>query len=81
MFKQVFQGEGKRRISLFSFNFSEVIMANKRRYINKNHEEKAHPDSPDGLLVAASKNKRFAHRFVAEFRKLQGVKNGCNSHH
>ncbi|HGJ5889985.1 MAG TPA: hypothetical protein ACHBZA_01120 [Arsenophonus apicola] len=56
-------------------------MANKRRFINKNHEEKAHPDSPDGLLVTASKNKLFAHRFVAEFRKSQGVKNGCNSHH
>ncbi|WGM07860.1 hypothetical protein [Arsenophonus nasoniae] len=65
---------------LFSFNFSEVIMAKKRRFINKNHEEKAHPDSPDGLLVAASKNKDFARRLVSEFRKLQGDKNGCNSH-
>ncbi|HGJ5857434.1 hypothetical protein [Arsenophonus nasoniae] len=45
-------------------------MAKKRGFINKNHEEKAHPDSPDGLLVAASKNKRFAHRFVAEFKKI-----------
>lgn len=46
-------------------------MPKKRQFINKNHEEKAHPDNPDGLLVAASKNKRFAHRFVLEFKKLR----------
>ncbi|HGJ5865980.1 MAG TPA: hypothetical protein ACHBZ9_18215 [Arsenophonus nasoniae] len=47
-------------------------MPKKRRFINKNHEEKAHTDSPDGLLVAASKNKDFARRFVSEFKKLRG---------
>ncbi|MFS1539356.1 MAG: hypothetical protein ACL7BU_12470 [Candidatus Phlomobacter fragariae] len=55
-------------------------MPKKRRFINKNHEERLYPDSPDGLLVAASKNKYFARRLVSEFRKLQGDKNGSNSH-
>ncbi|MFS1538912.1 MAG: hypothetical protein ACL7BU_09655 [Candidatus Phlomobacter fragariae] len=55
-------------------------MPKKRRFINKNGEEKLYPDSPEGLLVAASKSKDFARRFISEFRKLQGDKNGCNSH-
>ncbi|MFS1538899.1 MAG: hypothetical protein ACL7BU_09590 [Candidatus Phlomobacter fragariae] len=55
-------------------------MPKKRRFINKNHEERVYLDSPDGLLVAASKSKDFARRFISKFKKLQGDKNGCNSH-
>ncbi|EMH9026293.1 MULTISPECIES: hypothetical protein [Proteus] len=47
-------------------------MAKKRRFINQNQEERVHPDSPDGLLVAAAKNRNFGKRFVEEFRKQQG---------
>ncbi|HGJ5879644.1 hypothetical protein QE193_01535 [Arsenophonus nasoniae] len=32
----VFQGEGKRQFSLFSFNFSEVIMPKNRRFYQSN---------------------------------------------
>ncbi|WP_290604178.1 hypothetical protein [Arsenophonus sp. ENCA] len=34
-------------------------MPKNRRFINKNHEERLYPDSPNGLLVAAWKNKDF----------------------
>lgn len=47
-------------------------MAKKRRFINQNQEERVHPDSPDGLLVAAAKNRSFGKRFVEEFKKAQG---------
>ncbi len=47
-------------------------MAKKRRFINQNQEERVHPDSPDGLLAAAAKNRNFGKRFVEEFRKQQG---------
>ncbi|HGJ5877087.1 MAG TPA: hypothetical protein ACHBX0_12935 [Arsenophonus sp.] len=48
-------------------------MPKKRRVINKNVEESVYLDSPDGLLVAASKNKHFACRLVSEFKKLKGI--------
>lgn len=47
-------------------------MAKKRRFINQNQEERVHPDSPDGLLVAAANNRNFGKRFVEEFKKQQG---------
>ncbi|WP_196299268.1 hypothetical protein [Providencia rettgeri] len=54
-------------------------MAKKRRFINQNQEERVHPDSPDGLLVAAAKNRNFGKRFVEEFKKAQGGHNVSGS--
>nr|WP_309301001.1 hypothetical protein [Providencia alcalifaciens] len=54
-------------------------MAKKRRFINQNQEERVHPDSPDGLLVAAAKNRNFGTRFVEEFKKVQGGQNVSGS--
>ncbi|HHR5857960.1 hypothetical protein ABN222_01305 [Providencia alcalifaciens] len=54
-------------------------MAKKRRFINQNQEERVHPDSPDGLLVAAAKNRSFGKRFVEEFKKAQGGQNVSGS--
>jgi len=31
-------------------------------------EERVHPDSPDGLVVAASKNRAFAERLIGVIR-------------
>ncbi|HED1596605.1 TPA: hypothetical protein R4S50_002292 [Enterobacter cloacae subsp. cloacae] len=49
---------------------------------SRKHQEKEeirHPDSPDGLVVAAANNRAFAARFIGEFRlalaKVRG-KNG-----
>lgn len=42
-------------------------------------EERRHPDSPDGLVVAASKNQAFAERLVGVIRiamAKSGVKHG-----
>ena len=41
-------------------------MAKRKKYQEK--EEIRHPDSPDGLVVAASKNKAFAERLVGVIR-------------
>ncbi|MDE1492936.1 hypothetical protein [Xenorhabdus bovienii] len=46
-------------------------MAKKRQKINKYEEEKVHPDSPDGLLVAAANNRAFAARFIGEYRLVK----------
>lgn len=49
----------------------------RKKYQEK--EERRHPDSPDGLIVAASKNRSFAERFVGMARLAlisAGVKNG-----
>ena len=47
-------------------------MNKKRRY---NQEERPHPDSPDGLVVAAVKNKSFGERLIGVFRLAKaGVK-------
>ncbi|MGL9721652.1 hypothetical protein [Symbiopectobacterium sp.] len=45
----------------------------------KQEEEMAHPDSPDGLVVAAVNNKLFAEQLIGVFRLLKaGVKkDGC----
>ncbi|TDB42657.1 hypothetical protein C5468_24555 [Photorhabdus luminescens subsp. mexicana] len=48
---------------------SEVIMP-KRRKTNQD-EERCYPDSPDGLLVTASKNRAFAARFIGEYRLVK----------
>lgn len=41
----------------------------------KQEEERAHPDSPDGLVVAAVNNKPFAERLIGVFRLAKaGVK-------
>lgn len=39
----------------------------KRRKINQ-EDERRHPDSPDGIVVAAEKNRSFAERFVGTVR-------------
>ena len=49
----------------------------RKKYQEK--EERRHPDSPDGLVVAASKNRAFAERFVGMSRLAlikAGVKHG-----
>ena len=51
----------------------------KRRRKHQENEEQRHPDSPDGLVVAASKSRDFAERFVgmARLALIQaGVKHG-----
>ncbi|MEQ9888867.1 hypothetical protein ABRP55_20300 [Pectobacterium zantedeschiae] len=49
-------------------------MARKRRFF-KREEERTHPDSPDGLVVAAVNNKPFAERLIGVFRLAKsGVK-------
>lgn len=49
-------------------------MARKDKEIKRN-EEQRHPDSPDGIVVAAAKNKPFAERFIGVFRLAKaGVK-------
>ncbi|HEI8866116.1 TPA: hypothetical protein SLG40_001603 [Serratia odorifera] len=52
-------------------------MARKRRNY-KQEEERQHPDSPDGLVVAAANNRSFGARLIGEFRiALAGArKNG-----
>lgn len=48
-------------------------MSTKRKI---HQEERRHPDSPDGLVVAAVNNKPFAERLIDEFRLAKaGVKN------
>ncbi|WP_192900927.1 hypothetical protein [Photorhabdus luminescens] len=42
----------------------------KRRKTNQD-EERCYPDSPDGLLVTASKNRAFAARFIGEYRLVK----------
>ena len=52
-------------------------MPKRKKY--QENEERRHPDSPDGLVVAASKNKAFAERFVGVVRlalATSGVKHG-----
>ncbi|WJM80527.1 hypothetical protein [Pectobacterium brasiliense] len=47
----------------------------KKRRFFKQEEERAHPDSPDGLVVAAVNNKPFAERLIGVFRLAKaGVK-------
>lgn len=49
----------------------------RKRRIFKAQEERRHPDSPDGLVVAAANNKAFAERLIGVFRLAKaGVKNG-----
>lgn len=49
-------------------------MRKRRSYQEK--EERRHPDSPDGLVVAASNNKPFAERLIGVYRLAKaGVKN------
>ncbi len=55
-----------------------VIMTKARKKYQEK-EERRHPDSPDGLIVAASKNQAFAERLVGVIRiamAKSGVKNG-----
>ena len=40
----------------------------KRRKKYQEKEEREHPDSPDGLVVAASKNRAFAERLIGVIR-------------
>lgn len=40
----------------------------KRRRKHQEIEERRHPDSPDGLVAAASRNRSFAERFVGTAR-------------
>lgn len=48
-------------------------MTKRRNYQEK--EERRHPDSPDGLVVAAANSKPFAERFIGVFRLAKaGVK-------
>lgn len=48
-------------------------MVKRKRF--KQEEERAHPDSPDGLVVAAVNNKPFAERLIGVFRLAKaGVK-------
>ncbi|MGU3413743.1 hypothetical protein ACLBW0_08515 [Enterobacteriaceae bacterium C34A] len=52
-------------------------MPTRKKYQEK--EERRHSDSPDGLVVAASKNRAFAERFIGVVRLAMitsGVKNG-----
>lgn len=47
----------------------------KNRRIYKTEEERRHPDSPEGIVVAAASNRSFAARFIGEYRiALAGVK-------
>lgn len=47
----------------------------RKRRIIKQEEERRHPDSPDGLLMAAAVNKSFAERLIGVFRLAKaGVK-------
>ncbi|EOT7489908.1 hypothetical protein ACNSMP_000413 [Enterobacter hormaechei] len=49
----------------------------RKKYQEK--EERRHPDSPDGLVVAASKNQAFAERLVGVIKiamAKSGVKHG-----
>lgn len=51
----------------------------KRKQKYQENEERRYPDSPDGLIVAASKNKAFAERLVGVIRIAMakaGVKHG-----
>lgn len=49
----------------------------KRRKKYQEKEEIRHPDSPEGLVVAAANNKVFAERFVGVYRLAKaGVKHG-----
>lgn len=49
-------------------------MARKSRNY-KQEEERQHPDSPEGIVVAAANNRSFAARFIGEYRiALAGVK-------
>ena len=55
-------------------------MAKRKKYQEK--EENRHPDSPDGLVVAASKNQAFAERLIGVIRiamAKSGGKNGRRS--
>lgn len=40
----------------------------KRRKKYQENEERRHPDSPEGLVVTASKNKAFAERLIGVIR-------------
>ncbi|MCK0307412.1 hypothetical protein ACUX0Z_26950, partial [Salmonella enterica] len=54
----------------------EVIMTKRsKKYQEK--EEIRHPDSPEGLVVAAANNRAFAERLVGVYRLAKaGVKHG-----
>lgn len=48
-------------------------MTRRRRFYQE--EERRHPDSPDGLVVAAANSKPFAERLVGVYRLAKaGVK-------
>ena len=49
----------------------------KRRKKYQEKEEIRHPDSPEGLVVAAANNRAFAERLVGVYRVAKaGVKHG-----
>ncbi|WP_317473109.1 hypothetical protein, partial [Cronobacter sakazakii] len=53
----------------------DILMRKRRKYQEK--EEIRHPESPDGLVVAAANNRSFAERFIGVYRLAKaGVKNG-----
>lgn len=47
----------------------------KRKRKHQENEEIRHPDSPDGLVVAAANNRPFGEQFIGVFRLAKaGVK-------
>lgn len=49
----------------------------RKRRKHQEKEEIRHPESPDGLVVAAANNRSFAERFIGVYRLAKaGVKNG-----
>jgi len=51
----------------------------RKRRAYKQYEERRHPDSPDGLVVAAAKNPEFGKKFAEEFKQIKArvKKDGC----
>lgn len=78
--------KGESRAVGSSYGFQDTVLRqvtgvsmSKTRKKYQEKEERRHPDSPDGLVVAASKNRAFAERFVgmARLALIQaGVKHG-----
>ena len=56
---------------------STGVIMTKRRKKYQEKEEIRHPDSPEGLVVAAANNRAFAERLVGVYRLAKaGVKHG-----
>ena len=52
-------------------------MTKRRKKYQLRKEEIRHPDSPEGLVVAAANNRAFAERLVGVYRPAKaGVKHG-----